>query len=188
MQVNNLNHLSFPTDKLLPSMDKESQAPADSASATRSRPGVEPPRVTEQVQVGSVVLKIAVPGVEDTAAGGQTTALYSDGRKPGAAASDDTDAMARAHQAALERNAGVVTRLTVGSDGVMVAKPKTAFSAHESDFVSFAVSAMREFADEAQRAKVAAKATDGLEAPAAQAPQGNFFGIQKLAAKLHLFA
>lgn len=188
MQVNHLKHLSFPTDTLLPSMDRESQAPADAASAARSRTGVEPPRVTEQVQVGSVVLKIAVPGAQGQDVNELTPALYSGARKPQTIASDDTDAMARAHQAALERNAGVMTRLTVGSDGVMVAKPKTAFSAHEPDFVSFAVSAMREFADEAQRTKAAARGTEVAETPVTPAPQGHFLGIQKLAAKLHLFA
>jgi hypothetical protein len=188
MQVNHLKHLSFPTDKLLPSMDKDSQAPADAATAARSRSGVEPPRVTEQVQVGSVVLKLAGPGTQGQDVNESTPALYSGARKPPTIAGDDTDAMARAHQAALERNAGVVTRLTVGSDGVMVAKPRTAFSAHEPDFVSFAVSAMREFADEAQPTKAAVKGIEGSEAPAAPAPHGNFFGIQKLAAKLHLFA
>lgn len=188
MQVNHLKHLSFPTDTLLPSMDKESQTPADAASTARSRSGAEPPRVTEQVPVGSVVLKLAVPGAPGQDANETTPTLYSDARKPPTIAGDDTDTMARAHQAALERNAGVVTRLTVGSDGVMVAKPKTAFSAHEPDFVSFAVSAMREFADEAQRTQAAARGADGASAPAVPAPPGNFFGIQKLAAKLHLFA
>lgn len=188
MQVNHLKHLSFPTETLLPSMDKDSQAPADAATAARSRSGVEPPRVTEQVQVGSVVLKLAGPGTQGQDVNESTPALYSGARKPPTIAGDDTDAMARAHQAALERNAGVVTRLTVGSDGVMVAKPRTAFSAHEPDFVSFAVSAMREFADEAQRTKAAVKGGDSADATAAPAPQGHFLGIQKLAAKLHLFA
>jgi len=188
MNVNSLKHLSFPTDRPLLSLDQDAQTPGDAAAAKRARPTGEPPLVTDQVPTGSVVLKISVPGADDTALSDPTPALYSDGRKSGAVASDDTEAMARAHQAALERNAGVVTRLTVGNDGVMVAKPKTAFSAHESDFVSFAVSAMREFADEAQRAKSDAKEGEAAQAPLPHTPQGNFFGIQKLAAKLHLFA
>lgn len=188
MQVNHLKHLSFPVDTALPSMDKESKAPADAATANRARPGVEPVLITEQVPAGSVVLKIAAPGAGPIKSGDTPPPVYSNARKPPVDSSDDTDAMARAHQAALERNAGVMTTLTVGSDGVMVAKPKTAFSAHEPDFVSFAVSAMREFADQAQRAKLDAKGADGAEPPATHAPQGNFFGIQKLAAKFNLFA
>lgn len=188
MQVNSLKHLSFPTDRLLPSLDKDTQGSAEAASAGRARPGTEPVLITDRVSADSVVLKITAPGAQAPDGGEPTPALYSDTRKPLAAASEDTDAMARAHQAALERNAGVLTQLSVGSDGVMVAKPKTAFSAHEPDFVSFAVSAMREFADEKQRVQLQSKGQEVTQAPTPPTPHGNFFGIQKLAAKLHLFA
>ncbi len=58
---------------------------------------------------------------------------------------------------------------------------KAATPDRQADFVSFAVSAMRDFADESERAKKAAGT-----APTAT-PNGKFQGLHQLAARFHLF-
>jgi hypothetical protein len=84
----------------------------------------------------------------------------------------------------VDRNAGIFTRITLNKDGVMVAKPQPAGEAKQPDFVALAVSAMREFSDEADRQK--AKSFDFSAAPA-EIPWGRFKGLQQLAAKFNVF-
>jgi hypothetical protein len=89
--------------------------------------------------------------------------------------------MALAYQSAIARNAGTVTPIAVGKDGVLVAGPKVPLQDRQPDFVTFAVTAMRDYADEAERSK---RANDA----AAPAPVRTVRGLQQLAARFKLFA
>ena len=102
------------------------------------------------------------------------------------AASDDGDADRRAeqHKQAVDRQAGVQTRITVNKDGILVTKPAVASTAVRptgNDFVSHAVSAMRDYADEMERLKSARSASEGASTAAVRA-------LQQITNKLKAFA
>ena len=73
--------------------------------------------------------------------------LYNRSGTRNTVSNDDVspDAMAQRHQQARARQRPAAPALTVDATGILVAKPRTAFSARESDFVALAVSAMRDF-------------------------------------------
>ena len=95
----------------------------------------------------------------------------------------DSESQAADHQRAVDRNAGVFTQITLNKDGVLVAKPQPA--GKQPDFVALAVSAMREFSDEADRLK--AQSFD-FNAPPAEMSWGSLKSLQQLAAKFNVFA
>ena len=193
MQIDRLNHLHFPPDSNPAPTGKEpaSAAGAHAKPAAAVRPNV--PTLVDRTahQPPIVVLKIqnnAAEGVDDAAA---DAPVYSDGRKVGAGASDAAHEaqMAQEHLQALERNAGVLTRMSVDKDGVLVvAKPQApvdaAASAAPTDFVTMAVNTMREFADEAARQKADSTGSVGN----ANVSAGTLKGLQHLAARFKLFA
>lgn len=93
--------------------------------------------------------------------------------------------MEATHQRAQERSASAVTALKVDADGILVAR--------QPDFVSVAVSAMREFKDEAERQKHYAQTSLAVPpAPIAtessDASTSPLRGLQQLASRLNLFA
>lgn len=192
MQIDRLNHLLFPPDSSPASAGKD----AASAAGGHAKPAAAGarqnlPTVVDRTahQPASVVLKIQSKAIEGTPDAAVDTPVYSDGRKTAHGATDASDEAQKAHehQQALHRNAGVLTRMSVDKDGVLVvAKPHTAASAEataaSTDFVSMAVSTMREFADETARQKA-----DAANA-SADAPGGKLKGLQHLAARFHLFA
>ena len=182
MQIDRYNHLSFPRDNTAATNGKDtaSGAAPDIASTQQAKP-LPTPR-EDRVQTGSVVLKIQFPNSVTTASEVPSNPVYSNGRKQ---AGDDDQRMARDHQLAIERNAGVFTQLAVNKDGVLVAKQQPSQPAKEPDFVALAVSAMREFSDEHERQKVRtvdAASPDNTEHWTA------FKGLQQFAAKLNVFA
>ena len=111
--------------------------------------------------------------------------LYNRSGMRNTVSSDDVspDAMAQRHQQALARQRPAAPALTVDATGILVAKPRTAFSARESDFVALAVSAMRDFRDSAEQTKAAV----GSE-PTAQPSAGLRSGLAHLAARFKAFA
>jgi hypothetical protein len=188
MQIDRYNHLLFPRDSNNPATNGKQPAPAAIAPAlAKSQAAGVPARDGDVAQSGSVVLKIELSDSEANAA------VYSNGRKT--STSDDADAdahnKARDHQLAVDRNAGVFTRLTLNKDGVLVGSQQAAPSTKEPDFVALAVSAMREFSDEHERQKVRTVGTHADSSPSpvpTETPWTSLKGIQQFAAKLNLFA
>jgi hypothetical protein len=187
MQIDRYTHLQFPRNN--------TPGAADGESADMSRPqglGSQPEQASattlgdKPLRVDSVVLKLQHSvdvAVQDDPGG----VVYADTRKTVRSVEDpaDADALATDHQRAIDRNAGLFTRITLDKDGVLVAKPQPAAVTKEPDFVALAVSAMREFSDEAERQK--SQSVDFNAAPA-EMPWGRLKGLQQLAAKFNVFA
>lgn len=181
MQIDRYNHLHFPRDNAPTATGNGSASGALAPGVASPQAGVADAALPDAAapRAESVVLKIQWPG--DATRGRADAAVYAPNRPNVARDDTDTDSQAQAHQRALDRNNGVFTRLTVNPDGVLVAKPQAATESRQPDFVALAVSAMREFSDEAERQKsVAAPAAE----PASQAPTG----WSKLAARFNVFA
>jgi hypothetical protein len=138
-----------------------------------------------------VVLKLQSD--KATASAGLAKGLvYSNGRKAagrGDANRDtdgDIDRMAAQHNQAVLRNAGSSTKLTVDKEGVLVAGAASSAHSKPQDFVTFAVSAMRDYADEQERLKAATQSSDSPSA-ASLIPR-SLAEVQKLASRFKLFA
>lgn len=188
MQIDRYNHLQFPRDNAPASTGNESSAAAVAQGLTKPQARVSAGPTEQGVaRSESVVLKIQWPDSMTSEAARGDAPVYSNARK--AVARGDTDAdsdnQAQEHQRAVDRNAGVFTQITLNKDGVLVAKPQAAAQAKQPDFVALAVSAMREFSDEAERQKV--RSFDFNEAPA-EMPWNKLKGLQQLAAKFNVFA
>lgn len=196
MQIDRLNHLLFPIDSLPTPAGKGAASDASAAAKSQGSARSNPPVLIERAtpQPPSVLLTIQSQSADAVPNAANEAPVYSDVRKAAPPASDASDVaqMAQDHQQALARNAGVVTRVSVDKDGVLVmAKPKapdsatqTAASAAPTDFVTMAVNTMREFADEAARQK--AEVTGAMANAAASTAKLN--GLQHLAARFKLFA
>jgi hypothetical protein len=188
MQIGQLNHLNLPksSNPLLAANTGDDSTAAAGGTAT-SGAGAALPVPTPAQDAPGVVLKLQS---EATIAGaGQAKGLvYSNGRNPAAGSDDDSDTerMALQHSQAVLRNAGSTTRLTVDKDGVLVAGAASAADSKPKDFVTLAVSAMRDYADEQERLKTAAQASEGTTA-ASLIPR-SLAEVQKLAARFKLFA
>lgn len=186
MQIDRYNHLLFPRDNAPTATGNDSASGALAAGLAQPQTRV-PAAVASEVgaaRAESVVLKIQWPDDPATARNGADAGVYAPARKAVARDDVDTDTQAQDHQRALDRNTGVFTRLTVNKDGVLVAKPQA--EARQPDFVALAVSAMREFSDEAERQKTQAPAA--AEAPAGGMAWGRLKDLQQLAAKFNVFA
>jgi hypothetical protein len=189
MQIGLLNHLNFPKSSNQPlaaNSDDDSTAAAEGsatpglgAAARQRTPAQDAPGVILQLQRENA----ATPGV-----GLANGLVYSNGRKAVAssAADSDTDRMAAQHSQAVQRNAGSTTKLTLDKDGVLVATAASAADAKPADFVTFAVHAMRDFADEQERLKSASTTGDGTSM-ASLIPR-SLAEVQKLASRFKLFA
>ena len=188
MQIGQLNHLNLPksSNPLLAANAGDDGTAAAGGTAT-SGAGAALPVPTVAHDAPGVVLKLQSEAT--TAGAGLVKGLvYSNGRKS-AASSDvdsDTERMAQQHSQAVLRNAGSTTRLTLDKDGVLVAGAASTADSKPQDFVTFAVSAMRDYADEQERLKTAAQASEG--ATAASIIPRSLAEVQKLAARFKLFA
>ena len=180
MQIDRVNTLIFPPDSAVLSAARDG-AQAVSSQATK-RPMLLPEADRYDPKPGSVVVRIQSDSAKST-----ETPVYSDGRKSTAAVSDDADlgAMALEHQQAIDRNAGTFTQMTLGKDGVLSAKQMPASTAKPPDFVTFAVTAMRDYADEAERLK---KSAPSVASVSGDLIAGKFRSLQQLAAKFSKFA
>ena len=188
MQIDRYNHLLFPRDNnTAPNPGNSESAPGAAVAglAKAKQPPLVPGPAADRVAERSegVVLKIQWP--DSPAMARADASVYSNGRKPPSPPTADTDSQAQAHQQAVDRNAGVFTRITLNKDGVLEAKPQAASEAKPADFVALAVSAMREFSDEAERLKV--RTTEPIAAPV-DASWSSLKGLQQLAAKFNVFA
>ena len=190
MQIDRYNHLQFPRDA-----NTGNNPAATGTDAAQPAAGVlvKPPagaavpatavvRATGRPE--SVVLNLQWPNVD--VANNPDLDVYTNGRKTATSGGADTDAMAREHQLAVDRNAGIVTQISVNKDGVLVARPLPAAPDKQPDFVALAVSAMREYSDEHDRQKVRTAPDNATAAP--QTQWSAFKGLQQIAAKLNVFA
>ncbi len=186
MQIDRNNHLLFPRDNAPTATGNGSAAGALASGVTQPHARMPAPVASDvgSAHAESVVLKIQWPDDPATARNHRDAAVYAPARKAVARDDADTDTQAQDHQRALDRNTGIFTRLTVNKDGVLVARPQA--EARQPDFVALAVSAMREFSDEAERQKTQAPAA--AEAPAGGMPWGRLKDLQQLAAKFNVFA
>jgi hypothetical protein len=191
MQIGLLNQLSFPSGSKQPLAGNTDDSAPDAASgALSSAPArarhVAMPVATPVQDASGVILKIQSDTRGAAAVALPADLVYSDGRKDAGVQDADSDAarMQAEHSQALQRSAGSATQLSVDNEGVLVAKPAAATQGR--DFVSFAVSAMRDYADEQERLKSANPAPSGASA-AALLPRG-LAEVHKLAARFKLFA
>jgi hypothetical protein len=192
MQVDRYNHLQFPRDAQAGSnnpaaMGKDAQPAAGGAAGMLAKPqgGVPVPAVAPAAsRPDGVVLKIQWPGGAQGAAQAADAALYAPGRRVAASDDADTGAMARGHQLAVDRNAGIVTQISVDKDGVLIARPHPVAPDKQPDFVALAVSAMREYRDDPERQR----SSTAAQASAPEAHWSALKGLQQFAAKLNVFA
>ena len=188
MQIDRHNHLQFPRNNTPASTGNESSSAGLAPGLDKAQArALVVPADSLRGRSDSVVLKIQWPDDLSVGIAGADAGVYAAARK--ASRSDgtlaDADSQAADHQRAVDRNAGVFTRITLDKDGVLVAKPQPAGESKQPDFVALAVSAMREFSDEAERQKV--RSFDDTAAPAA-ASWGKLKGLQQLAAKFNVCA
>jgi hypothetical protein len=191
MQIGLLNQLSFPSGSKQPLAGSTDDSAQDASSGARTSEAAHARKVVPLVatpaqDASGVILKIQADAKGAAGAALPGDLVYSNGRKGAAATDADTDAarMQAEHSQALQRSAASATQLSVDKEGVLVAKPAAA--AKGQDFVSFAVSAMRDYADEQERLKSANPGPSGGSANTLL-PRG-LAEVQKLAARFKLFA
>ena len=185
MQIDRYNHLLFPRDHASSATANGAASGVDASGGARPRASVPGAAASDigTARAESMVLKIQWP---DAVARGVAEAVYTVDRKGEAPLDSDADSQAQAHQRAVERNAGVFTQLTVNKDGVLVARPQAATESKQPDFVALAVSAMREFSDEAERQKAAQPPVAEQASPATG--WGRLKDLQQFAARFKVFA
>jgi hypothetical protein len=185
MHIDRYNHLQFPREN--PSNaagGKDAPAPSVGAAGTPAQATgllqVDPDTAPQRAD--SVVLQIRWP---DAAPARPETALYTAARKAGAAAAaaeEDAADQAQAYQRAMDRQGVNPARLSVNKDGLLEARPASADAARQPDFVSVAVSAMRELRDQAERDQAAQTAATATSAPSSG------WSLHSLAARFKAFA
>lgn len=207
MSIDRLHHLRFPTDlgpvarstepvradpnSLIATEGSEaSEGQATDTKTTAPRLTARVPTLSERIEPAVVSTVVTIQSDAQIKAASAEPVVYGNMRKGSAPAKEEANwvAMEAAHQRAQERSANAVTALKVDADGIVVAR--------QPDFVSVAVSAMREFKDEAERqkryAQMSLAATPAPVAADAAAPAlpptGPFQGLQQLASRLNLFA
>ena len=171
---------------------------------TNTRPKALADAAPSAPQLGSAVLNIQSTGSAASAAdiSKSVASVYSNSRQHPLFGSNapDIDNKTLDHQLALDRNAGVQTKLSINKDGILTAtrQPKNTASdladtsnsadlggTKQPGFLSIAVSAMREFTDEVERIKQDKQ--DSLSAKIS-APDAPMSRLQQFAAKLNVFA
>ena len=192
MQIGQLNHLNYPN---LGNQAANGAAAGDAGSAagtsakSSGRSAAAATAAPVQDAVG-VILKLQADISAQPSVALQKDLVYSDGRQRTTApdADADTRRMAEQHRLALERTAGTSTPLVVDKDGVLVTQAAASANAAaedsaSTDFVTFAVKTMRDYADEQARLKPQAAAGEGT---GSLIPH-SLADIQKLAARFKLF-
>ncbi len=193
MQIGLLNHLNFPKGSKLPfSANTDDSTAAANGVATPGMGATAPaPEQTPPPDAPGVVLKLQ-GDVAAASACLEKWQVYTDGRKAAANGNthsdtdSDIDRMAKQYNEAVLRTAGNSTKLTVDKDGVLVAGAASAANSKPQDFVTFAVSAMRDYADEQERLKAASQ-TNGGTSVTSLIPR-SLAEVQKLASRFKLFA
>ncbi len=205
MSIDRLHHLRFPIDlgPMARSTEPVPVAPTGLANVADSEVSAgqsadtkaAAPRLTTRVptlseRIEPALVSVVVTIQSDTKAQAAASAepvVYGNTRKVATPVNDvaHVAAMDAAHQRAQERSANAITSLKVDAQGILVAR--------QPDFVSVAVSAMREFKDEAERQKRYAQASLGspiapIATEAGSASASPLRGLQQLASRLNLFA
>lgn len=146
-------------------------ADAAAEAAVRVADATAVPEATPEQEAAGVVLSIQSDGSTLP-----KDLVYGNARQAATPGPDeaDTAAMAQRYNAALERNAGSNTNLSVDSNGVLLAKPVSAGEAKAQAFVHNAVTAMRDYADAQERQKADKSPLADMQ--------------QKLAARFKLFS
>ena len=199
MSIERLQHLRFPAD-LGPVVRSNGSASADAVSLAAVADAPASQTNTAEAKAAAPRLTARVPTLSDRIEPGQVSVIvtlqsdtqvqepapesivYGNARKAPVPANDEADlaAMEVAYQRAQERTANAVTALKVDASGIVVAR--------QPDFVSVAVSAMREFKDEADRQKRYAQAENTSLAHETPSSPNALRGLQHLAARFKLFA
>jgi len=190
MQIGHLNQFNFPktTNQPLlgnPSDDKSSGATDVASSTTKHGLGEAVRQLTPAQDAPAIILKLQ---------SGSNTAdglVYSNTPKGQGGKSAAAQGMAEQHHSTNERHNTQATHLSVDASGVLVATAgvgaasEPAEVAKPVDFVSFAVSAMREYADEQNRLKISVK--QDSQASSTSLLASGLGDVQKLAARFKLF-
>lgn len=199
MQIGHLNHLNFPKgvpQALVGGAADDGESPAALApGAAKPGLGATVRTLTPAQDAPGVILKLQKDSMATPGPGLANGLVYSNARKSAAAEADsDTERMAEQHRLALERSNGNTTRLSLGKDGVLVAQAAAALDGSADttnpatpapDFVTFAVGAMRDYANEQERLKNSG-AQDGQGSAQSLIARG-LGDVQKLAARFKLF-
>lgn len=175
MQIDRYNHLLFPRENPSNTTGNDAAtspaaAPGSAASASRALLSDTDPT---PARAESVVLQIRGSGATPVR---PEAALYTAARKAAAAATAEEEAagQAQAYQRALDRQGASPTRLSVSDEGLLEAR--------QPDFVSVAVSAMRELRDAAERQPLAPASSANPPAHASG------WGLHSLAARFKALA
>ena len=233
MQIERLNYLVFPPESKSPAGAKDtstskSAAPPVPSTPTPARPSI--PVLIDRVEdaiAPSAVVVISTPAAKLKDIANTAAPYYSrEGKTNTPPPAPNLEAMEHAHQQAVARQGSAVTGLSLGHDGVVVARPLngtlppkygapadrqsppaqthaegidvavaattvggtgSAFSQihPHGDFVSLAVSAMRQFKDDNERQ---ARHAPALTAAPAELSAGPLRSLQQLASRFNLFA
>jgi hypothetical protein len=189
MQIGQLNHLDFPKSSKQSLAANSGDASTDAALGTTTPgQGVAVRQLTPAEDAPGVILTLQKENTATPGVGLANGLVYDNGRKTTASsdADGDADRMAAQYNQALQRTAGSTTRLTVDKDGVLVAGATATADTKPADFVTFAVSAMRDYADEQERLKSSTQ-TSASTSAASIIPR-SLAEVQKLASRFKLFA
>ena len=179
MSIERISHQT-----IAPDLYPQGQTSSANAAAAGNAAASTAPADSGNASSPSAVLQLQFPESNS----GATASVYSDPSSSTASSASDAEdqaRMAQNHQQALARQAGSYTALALGQDGVLVAKSQSSLSANQSEFVTRAVSALREFSDQAEQLK---QNTFDANARQAEANLSVFSGLQKFAARLNVFA
>ena len=210
MQIERLNYLVFPPESKPPAGAKDtstskSATPPVLSTPTLARPSI--PVLNDRVEdaiAPSAVVIISTPIAKPKDIANTAAPYYSrEGKTSAPPATPNLEAMEQAHQRATERaserSASAVPQLSLDKDGIMVARPLVSDTSHatsptgsafshihpQGDFVSLAVSAMRQFKDDTERQNRYATA---LVPTPPEGPVGPLRSLQQLASRFNLFA
>lgn len=148
MQIQHLSHLQFPTEQ------RTGLAREDGLSADPAQAGVAISKQEKETRSPQTPMAPSSTAVHISARAPEP-ALYARPGQPTSAlrGDDDSEHNLQRYEQALTRTAAGGQALSLDKDGILVARPRTAFSAQQSDFVALAVSAMRDFRDNAEHAR-----------------------------------
>ncbi len=187
MQIGSSNPLSFLPGSSTPLAGQANDNDTDATTGTQgSGRGVAVPPAPPAQDAAGVILTLAPAATPGAALPADLVYSASPKAKAAQDADSDTARMALQHSQAVARSAGSSSSLSVDKDGVLVAKPASAGEIKAQEFVHFAVTAMRDYADTQDRLKQAARQAEAA-APAPLIPR-SLGDVQKLAARFKLFA
>ena len=194
MQIGLLNQPNFP-ETAGTTVDRNASESSGSDGVTDAgggQPVTLLPSSGTSPSASSAILALRSDGASGSSQTLANGLVYSGGGKPLPTQDADTASMAEQYRLAMQRAGGSTTNLTVDKNGVLSASSGTAPVNGSSsdntshDFVTFAVSTMRDLADEQDRLKNTPAQASGSTAASLVAK--GLGDVQKLAARFKLFA